>query len=129
MEKGVANKTKPLLWKKIVAKVKKENKYGKENSWNARKAQYAVKIYKESGGGYNEKKTDNNSLVKWTKQDWQYSSKKSQGKGRYLPKVVWEKLSSKDKNTTNNTKREATKKGKTKSAYSKKIARLVKNSK
>lgn len=129
MKKEVADKTKPLLWKRIVAKVKKRNKYGKPDSWNARKAQYAVKLYKESGGDYKGKKTSKNSLVKWTKQDWQYSSTKFKGKGRYLPKKVWKKLSPKEKATTNKKKRASTKKGKTKASYSKKIARLVKNAK
>lgn len=127
MKKEVAEKTKPLLWKRIVSHVKKRDKYGKENSWNARKAQYAVKLYKESGGGYKGKKTNKNSLSKWTKQKWQYSSKKQEKKGRYLPKKVWEKLSQYEKQKTNKKKKQATKKGKTKAPYSKKIAKLVKN--
>lgn len=129
MGKEFAEKTKPSLWRRIVAKVKKAGKYGKANSWNARKAQYAVKLYKESGGEYKGKKTSKNSLVRWTKQDWQYSSEISKGKGRYLPKKVWEKLTGREKAATNQRKREAAKKGKLKAPYSKKIAKLVKNAK
>lgn len=126
--KKEAVKTKPVLWEKIVAKVKKGSKYGKANSWNARKAQYAVKLYKEAGGGYRGKKTAQNSLVKWTRQDWKYSSKEQEGKGRYLPRKVWEKLSSKEKAATNKKKKEAVKKRKLKAPYSEKIAKLVRKS-
>lgn len=57
------------------------------------------------------------SLVKWTKQDWQYSSEKEQDKpraerGRYLPKQAWENLSPEEKAATNRAKREGTKQGK-----------------
>lgn len=127
MKKEVAEKTNPSLWRRIVSKIKKENRYGKPNSWNARKAQYAVKVYKDNNGGYKGKKTKENSLTKWTKQNWQYSSKKSQGKGRYLPEKVWDKLTKKEKDKENQKKREATKKGKPKAKYSKKIAKLIKD--
>ena len=57
------------------------------------------------------------SLVKWTKQEWQYSSEKEQDKprverGRYLPKQTWENLSPAEKAATNRAKREGTKQGK-----------------
>lgn len=122
----MVKRTKPKLWEKIVAKVKKGSKYGDANSWNARKAQYAVKLYKEAGGGYVGKKKKSNSLVKWTEQDWQYSSEKQKGKGRYLPKKVWEKLSPQEKAATNRKKKAAKKKRKKKAKYSKKVAKLVK---
>lgn len=121
-----SEKTKPNLWKRIVGRVKKGSKYGKPNTWNARKAQYAVKEYKDAGGGYKGNKTKSNSLVKWTKQDWQYSSEEQEGKGRYLPKRVWDKLTLREKAETNKKKREATKKHKKKAKYSKKVAKLVK---
>ena len=124
-----AVKTKSLLWKRIVSKVKKGSKYGKANSWNARKAQYAVKLYKEAGGGYKGEKTSKNSLAKWTKQDWKYSSKDQKGKGRYLPAKIWKKLSPQEKAATNKKKKESMKKGKAKAPYSKKVAKLVRNAK
>lgn len=55
-------------------------------------------------------------LVKWTKQDWQYSNKDEeekprQDRGRYLPKKAWESLSSGEKAATNRAKREGSKEG------------------
>lgn len=55
-------------------------------------------------------------LVKWTKQDWQYSNKNEEDKpreqrGRYLPKKAWDSLSSGEKAATNRAKREGSKKG------------------
>jgi len=56
-------------------------------------------------------------LVKWTKQDWQYSNpdeskKPRQDRGRYLPKKAWNALSSGEKAATNAAKRSGTKQGK-----------------
>jgi len=117
-----AIKKNPSLWKRIVAKVKRQDKYGESNSWNARKAQYAVKLYKEKGGKYEGEKAKDNSLVKWTKQKWRYSSV---DKGRYLPDKVWEKLSPQEKAATNRKKKMAIKAHQKKAKYSEKIARLV----
>jgi len=119
----MVTRTDPELWEKIKKKVKRSAKFGDANTWNARKAQHAVKLYKEAGGGYVGAKSSKNSLVKWTKQDWQYSSE--DGKGRYLPKKVWEKLSPQEKAATNRKKKQATKKHKKKAKYSKKVAKLV----
>lgn len=57
------------------------------------------------------------SLVAWTKQDWQYSSpseadKPKSKRGRYLPKKAWDALSSGEKAATNAAKRKGTKSGK-----------------
>ena len=41
----------------------------KMGKFSARAMQYAVKLYKERGGGYLGKKTEQNSLVKWAKED------------------------------------------------------------
>lgn len=120
----MVERTNPLLWKKIVERVKRGAKYGRANSWNARKAQYAVKLYKIEGGEYIGVKTPQNSLVRWTIQDWQYSSPQMKGKGRYLPKKVWDKLTSQEKAATNLAKKKV---GHKKARYSKKVARLVRN--
>lgn len=57
------------------------------------------------------------NLVKWTKQDWQYSNPKEEDKpradrGRYLPKKAWDSLTSNEKAATNRAKREGSKEGK-----------------
>ena len=57
------------------------------------------------------------SLVEWTKQDWQYSKpseadKPKAKRGRYLPKKAWGALSTEEKAATNAAKRKGTKQGK-----------------
>ena len=76
-------------------------------------------------------KPSQRSLVKWTKQDWSYSSEKEQGKskkdrGRYLPKKAWDSLSSGEKSATNKAKRKGTKAGKQFVSQPKKITKKVK---
>jgi len=86
---STATKTNPGLWKRIVASVKSGSKGGDSGEWSARKAQIAVKRYKDAGGGYKGAKSESNSLSKWSKQEWTTSSgKPSEGKRRYLPKAA-----------------------------------------
>lgn len=118
-----AKRTDPELWERIKKKVMKGSKGGKGGQWSARKAQLAVKLYKEAGGGYIGKKSKFNSLKKWTDQDWQYAGKAK--KSRYLPKKAIKALSSKEKAATNRTKREGTKKGKQFVKQPKKIAKKL----
>ena len=53
----MSNVSNPKLWETIKNKIMKMETGGtKAGQWSARKAQMAVKMYKEKGGGYNEKK-------------------------------------------------------------------------
>ena len=127
-----ATKTKPKLWKRIVASVKSGSKGGRPGQWSARKAQIATAIYKKAGGGYRGKKSSSNKLTKWSKQKWDYVSKGDKKKprakrGRYLPESVRKSLSKSEKAATNRAKRAATRKGKQRAKYSKKVARKVRN--
>lgn len=127
---ATAKKTKPALWKRIVASVKAGNKGGRRGQWSARKAQIATARYKKAGGGYRGRKSSKNSLSKWTKQKWGYvtkgDSKKPRAKrGRYLPKKVRDSLTKSQKAYTNRKKRQATKRGKQRAKYTKKVARRV----
>lgn len=72
--------------------------------------QYAVKLYKERGGGYIGPKTKENSLVKWTKEDWNYTGEPKHS--RYLPKKAREHLSVGEKIATDRAKNKGTKEGK-----------------
>jgi hypothetical protein len=68
------------------------------------------------------------SLVRWTKQKWQYSSEKEADKprterGRYLPERAWSSLSPGEKAATNRAKRAGTKSGKQFVAQPEKIAK------
>jgi hypothetical protein len=71
--------------------------------------QYAVKLYKERGGGYLGPKTDDNSLVKWTKEDWGYTGEENHS--RYLPKQAREHLTPGEKSATSRAKNKGTAEG------------------
>lgn len=118
-----AKKSNPTLWSKVVSSVKSGSKGGNPGQWSARKAQLAVKKYKESGGGYQGKKSESNSLKKWTDQKWKTKSgKPSLETGeRYLPEKAIKSLSKKEYASTTKAKREGLKKGKQFVAQPKKI--------
>ena len=118
-------RTNDALWKKIKRKVIAEEVAGTAaGAWSARKAQLAVKRYKDAGGNYIGKKSDNNSLVKWTKQDWTTKSgRPSHITGeRYLPRQAIEHLSSKEYNATTRAKRKGTIEGRQYVAQPKRVA-------
>ncbi len=71
-------------------------------------------------------KKSQKSLKKWTSQKWDYVSKGDKKKpkskrGRYLPKSVRESLSPGQKAYENRKKRKATKAGKQRAKYSRKV--------
>jgi len=104
---SVAKKKNPELWSRVVSSVKSGTKGGDAGQWSARKAQIAVAKYKEAGGKYVGKKSESNSLSKWTKQEWTTKSgKPSKETGeRYLPKKAIESLSSSEYAATTRAKR------------------------
>ncbi len=89
-----AKKNNPKLWDKVKATVTKGAKGGNPGQWSARKAQLAVSEYKREGGGYEGKKTADNHLVQWEREEWgTKSGQKSTDTGeRYLPKNAREAL-------------------------------------
>jgi hypothetical protein len=99
----MVKRTNDELWKKIKDKWLMGEKGGTANKWNARKAQLAVLEYKKKGGGYIGEKKKDNSLSRWTREDWNYinEGKKS---GRYLPKKVRLKLTDSQKKRENKLK-------------------------
>jgi hypothetical protein len=123
---STATKTNPGLWKRVVSSVKSGSKGGDAGEWSARKAQLAVKKYKDAGGGYKGAKSSSNSLSKWSKQEWTTSSgKPSEGKRRYLPKKAWSSLSASEKAATNRAKAEGNKAGKQFVSQPKSVAKKV----
>jgi hypothetical protein len=119
----------PKLWEKVVAQVKAGSKGGDAGQWSARKAQLAGKLYKEKGGGYSGSKTKaQESLSKWTKQEWTTKSGKpsSETGERYLPKKAIKSLSESEYAATTKAKREGTKAGKQFVSQPKAIAKKVK---
>lgn len=106
MSSNSAKRTDPELWE--ICKAEAIEKMG--GKFSARAMQYAVKLYKERGGGYEGSKSDKNSLVKWTKEDWGYVGEP--GHSRYLPKKARQALSPGQKAATSRAKNEGTESGK-----------------
>ena len=71
---ATARRTDPALWERVKAEVTASDKGGRPGQWSARKAQFAVAEYKARGGGYIGPKTPDNSLVRWTKEEWRTRS-------------------------------------------------------
>jgi len=118
-------RTNEKLWEK--AKAEAKAKMGGKHS--ARAMQLAGKIYKEKGGSYSGSKTKSQeSLSKWTKQEWTTKSgKPSKETGeRYLPKKAIQSLSESEYAATTKAKREGTKSGKQFVSQPKAIAKKVK---
>jgi hypothetical protein len=115
---STAKKTDPAKWDRIVSQVKASGKGGSPGQWSARKAQLATQKYKSSGGGYKGPKKADNSLAKWTKEDWGTKSGKPSTQGseatgeRYLPKKAREKLTPSEYAATTRAKREGMRQGK-----------------
>jgi len=115
---STAKKTNPEKWNRIVSEVKASGKGGSPGQWSARKAQLATQKYKASGGGYKGPKKADNSLAKWTKEDWGTRSGKPSTQGseatgeRYLPKKAREKLTPSEYAATTRAKREGMRQGK-----------------
>lgn len=64
---------------------------GVAGKWNARKAMLAVQEYKRLGGRYIGRRSPDNSLKKWEREDWGYiTTPRGRGppRGRYLPAAV-----------------------------------------
>jgi hypothetical protein len=126
-------RTNDKLWAKVVQEVKRGSSGGKKGQWSARKAQLAVKLYKQKGGGYSGPRSKSNKLTKWTKEDWGTKSgrksivgSKASGE-RYLPKKARDALTKAEYKKTSDKKRKDTKKGKQYSKQSAKIAKKVSN--
>ena len=122
---GTAKKTDPKLWDKVKHDVTDGDKGGKPGQWSARKAQMAVQEYKSEGGGYEGKKTADNHLSQWTKEEWGTESGKQSGKTgeRYLPKKARESLTEEEYARTTKKKQADSRKGKQFSAQPADVAK------
>ncbi|MCC0807924.1 hypothetical protein FPV16_17200 [Methylobacterium sp. W2] len=119
-----AEKTDPKLWDRIKSEVTASDKGGRPGQWSARKAQAATKAYKEAGGGYKGKKSDENSLTQWSNEEWDTKSGKPSGETgeRYLPKKARSSLSKDEYDRSTRKKRADTKEGKQFSSQPKDVA-------
>jgi hypothetical protein len=109
-----AKKTDPELWEKVKEDVTAGGKGGRKGQWSARKAQLASQEYQKQGGGYEGRKSEDNSLQQWTDEDWgTRSGRKSNDTGeRYLPKQARDELSDEEYRRTTAKKRRDTDRGK-----------------
>ncbi len=108
------SRTNPKLWERIKKQVQAADVAGtRAGQWSARKAQLAVRKYKEAGGRYIGPKSRRNSLVEWSSQQWRTESgRPSHITGeRYLPSKAFGSLSRKELDTINRSKRAAMKRG------------------
>jgi hypothetical protein len=102
-----SRRTDPALWSRIVAEVTASDKGGRPGQWSARKAQRAVALYQQRGGGYIGPKTPDNALAKWTREQWRTrSGRPSLETGeRYLPTKALAALSPQEYGATTRAKR------------------------
>jgi len=104
-KKSKTIRTDPELWEdcKIEAIEKMDGKF------SARAMQYAVKLYKDRGGGYLGDKDPDNSLKKWTDEKWDYVGEPKHS--RYLPAKARGVLSPGEKAATSRAKNKGTELG------------------
>lgn len=122
---ATAKRTDPALWERVKAEVTAGDRGGDPGEWSARKAQLAVQEYKKAGGGYEGRKAADNSLVRWTKEEWGTKSGRDSGETgeRYLPKAAREALTDEEYARTTAKKRRDTRAGRQFSAQPEDVAR------
>jgi hypothetical protein len=108
-----AKRDDPDLWEEVKAEVTRGTKGGKAGQWSARKAQMAVALYQQRGGGYIGPKSPRNALAKWTREEWgTRSGKASLVTGeRYLPRAAREALTPAEYAETTRAKRAGLRRG------------------
>jgi hypothetical protein len=122
---STAQRTDPALWEKVKRRVMRGDKGGDPGEWSARKAQLAVAAYKKEGGGYVGGRKADNSLARWTKEEWGTASGKPSGETgeRYLPKAARQRLTKDEVARSTAKKRADTKAGRQFSAQPEDVAR------
>ena len=119
----------PALWERTKQRVIAQDIEGtRSGQWSARKAQLAVKLYKQAGGRYKGSKSSSNSLVKWGREKWRTrSGKPSSVTGeRSLPTQAIMHLSRSEYSRTTAAKRRSMKRGQQFSRQPRDIAKKTK---
>ena len=108
-----AERTDPELWEKVKKEITRSSKGGRPGQWSARKAQIAVQVYRERGGGYRGGKSADNALQQWQDEEWgTKSGRNSLDSGeRYLSKAARDALSGPEHRSTSQKKRADTAEG------------------
>ncbi len=109
-----AERSDPALWERVKHEITAGDKGGNAGEWSARKAQMAVQHYKAEGGGYKGRKSADNHLAQWTREEWDTKSgKASKDTGeRYLPQHARDALSDQEYARSTAKKQADTAKGK-----------------
>ena len=109
--------THPEMREEIKGEIKQSDKGGEPGQWSARKSQLLTQEYEKRGGGYKgEQDQSQKNLQQWTEEEWQTQDGDAQARGdeetaRYLPKKAWENMSEKEKQETEQKKREGSRQG------------------
>lgn len=109
--------THPEMREEIKEEIKQSDKGGEPGQWSARKSQLLTQEYEKRGGGYKgEQDESQKDLQQWTEEEWQTQDGSAQARGddetaRYLPKKAWENMSEKEKQETEQRKREGSRQG------------------
>ena len=109
--------THPEMREEIKEEIKQSDKGGDPGQWSARKSQLLTQEYEKRGGGYKgEQDESQKNLKKWTEEEWQTQDSDAQARGddetaRYLPKKAWENMNEKEKQETEQKKREGSRRG------------------
>jgi len=123
-----AFRTDPELWEEVKAEVTRGSRGGLPGQWSARKAQMAVALYQDRGGGYVGPKSPRNALAKWTREQWRTKSgRPSLETGeRYLPAAAIAALTPAEYAATTRAKRAGMRKGEQFVPQPERIAKKVK---
>lgn len=108
-----ADRTDPALWEQVKQEITAGAKGGRKGQWSARKAQLAVAEYTKRGGGYVGRRDPDNSLHRWTAEEWgtRSGAPSSATHERYLPKAARAALSDDEYARTTARKRADTRAG------------------
>lgn len=108
-----AVRTDPEMWEAVKAEVTRSDRGGLPGQWSARKAQMAVGLYQDRGGGYIGPKSPDNALARWSRERWRTKSgRPSLVTGeRYLPEAAIAALSDAEYNATTRAKRSGLSRG------------------
>ena len=124
--------TKPELRRKLKAELMRSSKGGRPGQWSARKSQLLVKAYERAGGGYRRGGTRKEavSLHAWTEQDWQTreghaDARDRGGMHRYLPQEAWRRLTPKQREEAERSKRRADRQGEARVSWPPAVTRVM----
>lgn len=117
-EPGESKYTDPALRERLKDELMASDRGGRPGHWSARKSQFLAAEYERQGGGYTTKQKGGaaRALDEWTAEDWGTEGGDARARHgrtteRYLPKAVWNALSTEDRAEAERTKEAASRRG------------------